>query len=259
MEGLEPLISRVVPWMLVVCRVAGLFLFAPMVSSAMLPARVRAFLAAGIGLAAGPLVAERAGPLPPMNITSLPWLIISETLIGLTIGMIAVIPILALDLAGVLMGHQMGLNLARVYNPDTDAEVDALGQMLFFVGFAGLIAIDGVESLFLALLATFDRVPVGGLTAEMLPLETLIGVLESGTDLAVRIAAPVWGVVAVMLVAIGLLGKFVPQVNTMTVGFILKILVGIAALAASMRVVGEVSQEAMQGTIAEIGRWVSSL
>jgi flagellar biosynthetic protein FliR len=259
MQGVEPLVALAVPWLLVIARVAGLFVFAPMLASVALPMRVRALLAAAIGLAAAPMVIGSGWVDVRPDFVALPWLLVSELMIGLTMGLIAVVPLLALDLAGVLMGHQMGLNLARVYNPEADAEVDALGQLLFFVGFAAFVAVGGLDSLFLALLATFERVPLGGFGVEMLPLEMLVGVLGSGIELAVRVAAPVWGVVGAVLVVMGLLGKFVPQISTMTVGFMLKILVGIFVLAASMRVIGEVSVDAMRQSSREVESWVGTL
>jgi flagellar biosynthetic protein FliR len=262
MQGIGPLLEMVVPWMLVVTRVAGLFIFAPMVSSVTLPFKARALVAATIGLAATPLVigtSPGGQVVGPIDLVSLPWLMLSEMMIGLSMGLIAVLPLLALDLAGVLMGHQMGLNLARVYNPESDAEIDALGQTLFFVGFAAYIAAGGVESLFITLLSTFERVPVGSFGVHGLPTQTLVGVLMGGLELAVRVAAPVWGVVAALLVVVGLLGKFLPQINTMTIGFMLKILVGIGVLAISMNVIGEVSGEFIRETLDVVARWAASV
>ncbi|MBX3317307.1 MAG: flagellar biosynthetic protein FliR [Phycisphaeraceae bacterium] len=259
MPGVEALLGQTVPWLLVVARIAGLFVFAPMVSSLTLPLRARALLAAALGLAAAPMVIGAGWADIKPDLISLPWLLFTETMIGVSIGLIAVTPLLALDLAGVLMGHQMGMNLARVYNPETDAEVDAIGQLLFFVGFAAFVVIGGLESLFLALLATFDRVPLGGFGVEHLPLETFVGVLASGMELAARIAAPVWGAVGALMVVMGLLGKFVPQINTMTIGFMLKILLGIGVLAVSMHVIGDVSADAMSEMIRVVEDWVGSL
>ncbi len=259
MEGVEPLVAHAVPWLLVVARIAGLFVFAPMVSSVTVPLRARALLAAAMGLAAAPMVVGSGWVDVRPDFVSLPWLVLSETLIGVSMGVIAIVPLLALDLAGVLMGHQMGLNLARVYNPEADAEVDAIGQMLFFVGFATFVAVGGLESLFLSLLATFERVPLGGFGVDMLPIETLTGVLGAGLEFSVRVAAPVWGVVGAVLVVMGLLGKFVPQINTMTVGFMLKILIGIGVLALSMHVIGEASVDSMRGMTRDVEVWSGSL
>lgn len=263
MPGLESMLEMVVPWCLVVARVAGLFVFAPMLSSTMLPARARALLAAAVGLAAAPLVARVHADLAfmpvPLDMFTLFGLLLSETLIGLSIGLIAMLPLIALDLAGTLMGHQMGLNLARVYNPETDAEIDAIGQMLFFVGFAAFIATNGLESTFLLLLETFERVPVGCFEIGMLPLDLFVAVVESGIDLAVRIAAPAWGVVALVMLVIGFLSKFIPQLNTMTIGFMLKILLGVGVLAASMQIISEVSLDAMHEVMSELGQWVQTL
>lgn len=234
MISFEPILSHVVPFALVVCRLGGLFLVAPVIGNRLLPRRFRALLAVMLAAAIYPGLSTSAAHLPEANILTMAPLLLSETLIGVVIGFIASLPILCLDLAGFVMGHQMGLSLARVYNPDTASDTDVLGQVLMYVALAAFVALGGIEVLFVSLLSTFDRVPIGGFGITHLPLETAVGVLTSGTELGVRVAAPVVCMVFLLMIAMGFVMKTMPQINILSVGFTLKILFGLGMLAAAL-------------------------
>ena len=75
-------------------------------------------------------------------------LVLGETLVGFCIGPMAAMPLLAVEGAGVIAGHQMGLSLARVYNPQLDTDSDMVGQLLFFAAFAACSASSASSSSF---------------------------------------------------------------------------------------------------------------
>src|SRR5215475_4870832 len=118
MSSLTPILSHVVPFVLVVCRLAGLFLFSPILANQYVPARFRALLSVMLAAAVYPGLPARIQTAPDVSLVMLLPLILSETLIGVVMGFIAGIPVMVLDLGGFLMGHQMGMSLARVYNPE---------------------------------------------------------------------------------------------------------------------------------------------
>ena len=251
MPEFEPILAHAVPLMLVVLRLSGLFVLSPVLGSRAIPGRFRALLAVALGAAvyAG---LPPAAAAPAADVFILLPLAVSELLIGAAMGFIASIPIASLDMAGYLMGHQMGLGLARVYNPEAGGDADVLGQMLMFIGLAAFIAMGGLEAMYLALVSTFERVPAGTFAVDRLPLEAMVGVLSSGFELAVRVAAPVTCIVLLLLIALGFVMKTMPQVNVMSIGFTIKIMGGIAALTASLAAV----HHAAHDEIARVGRLV---
>ena len=102
-----------IPFMLVLARITGIFLLTPVLSSASIPRRYKALLAVTLSAAVFPL-AQQSG-LSSDIVTSLPALalvLFSELLIGFVIGLIASMPLIAVQMAGFLMGYQMGLGLA---------------------------------------------------------------------------------------------------------------------------------------------------
>jgi flagellar biosynthetic protein FliR len=215
----------------VLFRVLGVFIAAPMLTSAAIPARARVLIALMLAAAVYPSIMSRLEAPPILDVFDLIPYVLAEALIGMCIGLLASLPLMALEAAGVVAGHQMGLSLARIYNPELDTDADLTGQLLFFAAFASFIMIGGIEALFSATLQTFDRVPLGGMDPAAVPLESLVGLVTSGLELAVRVAAPVIGVVLLLSIALGALSKTMPQINIMSVGFAAKAVAGLVMIA----------------------------
>lgn len=232
--NIPALLEHVVPWTLVLCRVSGLFLAAPLLTSTLVTGRFKVLLAVMIAAAAYPALVPLVRPVVVTDVFGLVPMIFSELLIGFAIGSIAALPLLMMELAGVLAGTTMGLGLAKVFNPETNLDTDLLGQMFFFIGSALFISLGGLEWMFAGVLNSFDNVPLGVLVTGDAPLTAFMGVLNAGFELGLRVAAPVVALVLAIVVVIGLLGKTMPQLNVMTVGFSIKLLAGFAMLAWSI-------------------------
>lgn len=246
---------HVVPFLLVVTRLGGLFLFAPMLANRSIPRRARAMLALGLGAAVYVSVPNASQSPPEVSAIMLVPLVLGEMLIGAAMGLVASIPIMALDVAGYLIGHQMGLGLARVYNPEADVDTDLIGQMLMYLGIAAFAAMGGLEALFLAVAYSFDRVPLGAFAASSVPLDPLLGVLGSGYELALRVAAPALGIIVILLVAMGFIMKTMPQINVLSVGFSVKIFFGLLILTASLTAIHEVAGDEVARVLHLIVEW----
>jgi flagellar biosynthetic protein FliR len=243
--NLAGLLGHVVPWVLVCFRVLGLFVLTPVLASTLLPGRFKALLGFMLGAAAYPMLVVHpatsgmASGLAGVNdVFGMVVLVLSEVAVGFCIGALAATPLLMLELGGLVMGNSMGFGLARVYSPEADVDTDLLGQLLFTVATGIFILAGGLEQLFRAVLASFAHLPLGAFHAGLTPLEALVGVLSSGTELGLRVAAPVVCIVLMLTIMFGVLGKTMPQLNVMSVGFTVKMLGGLCMLVfglASMR------------------------
>jgi flagellar biosynthetic protein FliR len=256
---IQPLLDHVIPWMLVMFRLAGVFFMAPLLTSVNIPRQYKALLVIMLSAAVYPMVrANLAGPVR-VDLWGLIPLIVGESLIGLAMGAIAAIPLLSLEMSGVLMGQSMGLGLARVYNPEADFDADVLGQFLYYIGAGIFVAMGGLERLLGGIIESFTRVPLGGFATDKAPLDLLTGTLASGFELAVRVAAPVTGIVLLLVIVIGVMGKTMPQINVMSVGFAVKIVAGLAMLTLALYTVGHVVGDEIAATLQGVLHWVRGL
>jgi flagellar biosynthetic protein FliR len=254
------LLSQTAPFLLTVFRLAGLFLFAPVLTSSMVPVRYKAIMVFLLGAAIFPMIGVRipVGALPVDVVTMVP-LLVREAMIGFTIGLIASIPMLSLEMSGVIAGQQMGLGLARVYNPDSDSEADVLGQMLYTIALGGFLAGRGVESMMDSVLESFATIPLGGVDCAHAPLNIVTAALTAGFELAIRVTTPVSGAVLLMTIVLGVIGKTMPQINIMSVGFTFKIAIGLLALIFGLTAVGDATAQVLRDTMLTVQTWASGV
>lgn len=256
LEYLQPI---VVPFMLVLTRIAGLFLFTPLLSSTVVPRVYKALFAFLFAIAIFPrAVAIGVPPGVVANLPTLGMVMFSELLIGIVIGIIAGLPIAALQMGGYIMGYQMGLGLAQAYNPEMDGSDDVVSQLLFFMGITAYIAAGGLDLVFVTLLSSFEHIPMGSFAATQVPLDLYVNLLSSGLELAVRVAAPVMGVIILALLAMGFIMKTMPQINILSVGFAAKIMAGLFILTVAAGSVEIVLRDHMFSSLEQLLGWVES-
>jgi len=261
-QGLESQLDRVVPMLLVLCRMSGLFIAAPLLSSISVPRQAKALIVLIATAAVFPMV-EAIAPAPPVVLTlwGLAPIIVAELAVGFVIGVLAVLPVLAMQAGGHVMGFQMGLSIASVYNPQIDGQSDLLGEFLYIIGIGLFAVLGGFDVLLLALFSSFERVPLGtlGILAEGPPLDVYLGVLTSGFELALRISTPVTATSMLLLLAMGFVMKTMPQINILSVGFAMKIVVGLVAIIVGLLVIADAGQEHMIEAFDALLGWMDSL
>jgi len=254
----EIVLSNLVPFMLVAFRIAGLFIATPMLSSAMIPLKLKPFIVLALAAAVYPLTPVWTAP-ESMTIVSLVPMVVGETLIGFVIGLLASLPLVAAESCGIIVGQQMGFGLAKVYNPEYDAETDVLGQALFFVVFGAFLAMGGLESVFRSLVATFSRVGPGGIGISQAPVETLVAVATSGLELAMRMSLPVVAAILLLVVVFAVISKTMPAINIMSVGFTVKVLAGLTVLALALPTISRVAGDETGEVLKIVDGWAHSL
>ena len=259
MVDLSPIIQHFGPWLLVFNRVLGVFMFTPLMSSAAIPVRFRALLAAGFAAAVYGFLPAGLHTMPDATIPQLAVLVFSEVTAGAAMGFIAGLPVVAMEMAGHLMGHQMALSLAQAYNPELKANLNSVGSLLFYMGMSAFVLMGGADAVLLILADSFETLPLGGLAAGDAPLDVMLAVLTTGTEIAVRVSAPTLGIVLVVLVAMGFIMKTMPQINVLSVGFAIKIMGGLSILMFSMFTINTVLAGHIEETLEMLSLWVRGL
>ena len=243
---------------LVLMRLTGVMLTAPVFSATAIPVRIKALIVATISLVVFPLV--RA------DMTNLPTTLLgtamaggAELLVGLTIGLAVNLLFVALQLGGQLIGQQMGLGLARVFNPTLHAETGILSTFYVLVGTALLLAMNGHHLIISGILDSFKALPPMSVTAQPELLSTVRGLLVGCYVLALKLAVPTLVILFLVSLMMGFLGKTVPQMNILVVGFPLRIGVGLMALIATFGVTLVVFSTGYRQTVDAVAEMISQL
>lgn len=216
-------------FMLVLCRVGGLMLTAPIFSSMALPVQLRVFLAVAISLAVFPTTA----PFLPLH-TSLPGAITGlagELAIGVLLGLAMQLVFLALEMAAEAVGQMSGLRLGEVFNPMLESTAGALGELYALVALMAFIGVRGDHALIRALLDSFQTLPPMGVLPTEGLLALAVDLLDMSFTLMIRVGGPMVLALLSAMMTLGFLSRTIPQLHLMTIGFPLKAAVGIGVAA----------------------------
>ncbi|OYU46726.1 MAG: flagellar biosynthetic protein FliR [Burkholderiales bacterium PBB4] len=213
-------------------RVLALFTAAPIFSSRALPVRARVALAFLIAVACQP-------GLPVMPIVGFSdagafEAVAQQVVVGLTIGFSIRVVFASMELAGEVVGFQMGLNFAAFFDPSMNSQSSALGR--FFGQMAALlfVVLNGHVLVLVAVCRSFEAFPVGG--SSLGPLNAL-QLYKLGSDLfasGLWIALPMVAMLMFVNLALGVISRVAPQMNIFAVGFPITLAVGLIGVALTL-------------------------
>ena len=198
---------------LLFCRIAGVFMVIPGFSSARVSVRIRLLAAVALTIALFPLVADEVlGRIQSSDAGGLARAVFSEVVIGVAIGLIARIYLLALEfiMATVAMSVGYGGMLGPpIEGPDPQA---ALTTLVSFTALMILFAVDFHHVVLRAALNSYDAFPVGDLPDTQVLLSDLVDTLAVTFSIALRLGSPFIGFAIIANVLVGALNKLAVQI-----------------------------------------------
>ena len=218
--------------LLVMIRLSGLMVFAPVFSSAAISTRLKAGFVIALTVLIAPAVAAVPGARATLDMTA----VLGELGVGLVFGLSLSLLNEALMFAGALLGMQFSFSLVNLMDPNSKVETPVLGQMLGWLGVLVVIGSGLDRSLLAAIVRSFSAVPVGHAAIQARTGAALL-FMASGVFMAgVQLAAPVIAAALTVEVTIALVAKLAPQLPTMVVSIPLKTMVSYAVMIASLAV-----------------------
>jgi len=142
-------------------------------------------------------------------------------------GMLVSFTFVAAQWAGEMIGIEMGLNMSEIFDPSMGHAGSLTGDVYYFLTLAVFLTLDGHRAVLGAVAASFDYLPLLSLGVDKPLLNLMLGMFQSATVLALRLAAPVLMTVLIVDLSLGLIGRAMPQFNVMQVGLSVRSLVGL--------------------------------
>lgn len=213
-------------------RISALMLFAPFFGSGIIPTRVKAVFVLALTLLLMPTVGMTVGP---HTLGEWPLLIATEFVIGAGMGIATNMIFEAVQLAGQVLGIQMGYSLVNILDPQT--QVDTTVMSIFYQSIVMLLFLRMDVHLWLlrAVGNSFDYLPVGTARVSSLFTSAIFRIAGSIFGLGVQIAAPVLSATLAADLVLGFLGKASPQMPLMLLGPAVKSLLGLTILIATLK------------------------
>jgi flagellar biosynthetic protein FliR len=222
------LLGWITPLLWPFLRALALFSSLPLLGTRVVPVRVRIGMAALVALAAQPSLAP--APVVPLDSWLAFRLVLQQVLIGISLGFAVRLVFSAIELAGELVGLQMGLNFAGFFDPVTASQTTATSR--FFGAIVGwlFIVINGHLLVIAALVDSFKAFPAGdapfAFLQQALPHEWGAQIFATG----LWIALPMVAMLTFVNLVLGVISRVAAQINVFAIGFPVTLGVGLLGI-----------------------------
>ena len=219
-------------FMFPLARILGLLAMAPVFNNAGLPTRIRLLIGLAIAFALAPA-------LPPMPaIPAGSWLgltvLAQQTLIGVLIGFTLRIVFSAVDIAGELIGLQMGLSFAIFYDPQNAGQTPVLSEFLGLLATLMFLAMNGHLLALSVLAESFQLLPVSATPFSAQSFHAVVSSAATVFAAGLLLSLPLIAALLITNIAMGVLSRVAPQLNLFAVGFPVTMIAGFTVLMISL-------------------------
>jgi flagellar biosynthetic protein FliR len=211
---------------LVGVRISGLFVFAPLFSSAAIPPMVKAVLTLAFTLCVGPSLVVASGVHAELGIGS----VLAECAVALVFGLTVSFLMELANSAGQLVGMQTSFTLVNLIDPNTRVETTLFSQMFQLLVVTLMVTAGLDRVLLLGLLRTFQTLPPGGFSVRPDGLQEVLPIAGGIFLAAFQLVTPLLAATLVVEIAIALMAKLSPQLPVMALTIPAKTLVSFLVL-----------------------------
>ncbi len=216
-------------FLIIMVRILGLFITAPFFSGLAMPMRFRLPLAFFCSLLSVPLVIEMGYKIPS-DLIEFGVKLLSSFIFGVGVGYFVFIIISAFQVSSQIFSIQMGLGMNEVFDPISEAQVPAIGNVFGILILLLLLRVDGHFYLIQLIVDSFKNVDLLSFNSFGLMVKSFLFSVVAMLEVGLKISLPIVGATILMDVAMGIISRVAPQFNVMIMGFNLKLLVGFFAI-----------------------------
>ncbi len=230
MDTLQNFITTgVFAFILTFVRVGTALTIMPGIGDSFTPQNIRLYIALGLSFVLAPLVAPML-PQPIPGDMALVILVMMEFIIGLFIGTMARILMMALDTAGMVVSMQSGLGNAQLFNPAFASQGSIVGAFLSVTGVMVLMATNMHYLLLSGLVDSYQIFPVGSVPDTGSMAEMMARAVGESFMIGVQISSPFLVLGMVLYIGMGILTRLMPQMQVFMVAMPIQILVSLVML-----------------------------
>ena len=219
-------------------RILALFSSAPLLYHKAIPHRLKIGLAAFVTFIVAPSLPAASGEPG--------WLLVQQLLVGLAIGLALQLVFAAFEIAGSLLGLQMGLSFASFIDPQNSHETPLIASFLNLMAMLVFLAINGHLMMVAGIAESFRVIPVGGAGVSAASLHGLALLGAEMFRVGLHLALPVLASMLILNLALGVLARAGPQLNIFAVGFPATIIIGMAAFVLVMPLMAPFFEASLQ-------------
>ncbi len=242
-------------FLLVLFRVLAMCQVAPLISSSAIPVTARIGFSFFVAVAVFPSV-RALGYAVPDRFGDYFLLVIGEALVGVILGFLLTLIFSAFQMAGQYFSLQMGFGASEVFDPLAQVEIPLMGQLLNLMAMFVFLSIGGFQKfVLLGVARSFESIRAVDLAAHRdIFLSVLLRGLGGLFGQALTLSFPFLGSLLLVSVSMGLLAKAAPQINLLTEGFPVAIIVALVVLVLCLPFLVDAFARLIDGSFTTLGQ-----
>ena len=216
---------------LLLVRIAGIISVFPILNTRTVPVPIKAGLVTMLGLVLAPLVQTPSFPSDHLTVVVG---IGRELLIGLTIGLAVRLLFSGFQIAGDLIGTQMGFSAIQLLDPMSHQNTPLIAQFQLTLGSLVFLSLNAHLLVVHAVGMSFELVPPFGARLSDSLAGDIIQLTQHMLVVALKLAAPMFATLVIVNTILAVLGRAVPQMNMFVLSFPVTIGAGLISMSLAM-------------------------
>ena len=215
-------------FLLILVRISGFMVAAPIFSLRNIPMRVKTLLALAIAIVVFHVVPYRE----VIYSTTIEYaiVVVTEMLAGVIMGFMANVAYYILSFAGQIIDQEIGFSMVNQFDPITSTQVTVTGNLYTYAVMLMVIVTNMHHYLIRAITDSFQVIPVGSVVVDFNLYEVMKRFVVDYFVLGFRIVLPIFASLLVVNTILAILARVAPQMNMFVIGLQLKVFVGLAVL-----------------------------
>ncbi len=247
---MELMIEKLLGFMMVLTRISAFFIVLPVFGWKSIPVRIKVAITVLVTIFFSMITPSAIEPREVSLLEAI-LLLVNEATYGLALGLIVYLVFATVKFSGRIIERQMGLAMAQILDPLTGEQAQPLGMLLEMIFILLFLSANGHHMFLLIISRSYEAFPAGNIPT-MAVLAS--GIIKAGSTLlmaGLRLSAPILAAFLVLMVALAVLARIVPEMNILFISLPLR--VGLGLLMAAIFV------PFINGFVAEFADWMGKL
>ncbi len=216
-------------FLLVLVRVSVFFALWPVFGVFAVPAFAKIFTSLLVSILIFPNVAWKELS-ESLSSNMIILMVAREVFVSLVLVYIGRLLFFAVNVCGQLVTMSLGLSSSEVYNPTMDSRASAVEQFQLMIATLVFLAWSGHHIFLQAMVESFTIIPLSNVFINTVNPETIANLIQQVMTVGIQLSGPVMAAIFFMNIALGLVGRAVPQINILITSLSANIAMGLLIL-----------------------------
>jgi flagellar biosynthetic protein FliR len=221
--------GQIIAFALVMLRILAFVVSWPVFGVSTVPVPVKVLLSVVLAMIVFPTVSFQNIDLIKID-DQLIFLAVRELFLGLAMGFLMRMFFFAVTIAGDVISISTGLSAAQIFNPAMGTQSNVIEQFEMMIATLFFLAINGHHIFIQGMVDSFHIAPVASIAVKSASFSGITLIVQDVFLAGLRISAPILVAIFLTNIAMGIIGRAVPQINVLVTSMPVTLLLGLAVL-----------------------------